>query len=268
MTAFIHKQACVEDGAVLGDGVYIGPFCSVSSDTKIGDGTHLESNVSIIGKVTMGRNNRIFPGVVIGGDPQDITYKGSQTQVVIGDNNVIRECSTVNRASEKEDGITSIGSNCYFMATAHIAHDCKVGNNVIMGNCSMLGGHVHVHDNATLSGFVGVHHFGSIGSYSFVSGVSRVLHDVPPYMLVEGVPTRPRCVNVVALKRNNFPADVIKALNEAFRLFYRSKVGLEKAREILGSKNMMVPAVENLFSFIEYQQDGRHGRGRDRRKAA
>lgn len=268
MAILIDKLASVDPRAQIADGVFIGPFCVVGPRVVIGEGTRLENNVTLSGSVKMGQNNRLFPGAVIGGEPQDISYKGSVTRVEIGDNNTFRECVTVNRASEKEQGVTKIGSNCYFMATAHIAHDCCLGNNIVIGNASMLGGHVHIHDNATLSGAVGVHHFASIGSYSFVSGVSRVLHDVPPYMLVEGIPTRPRCVNVVALKRNDFPVDIIRGLTEAYRLLFRSKVGLENAREILRNKNSLFPAVETLLNFIEYQQDGRHGRGRDRRKVA
>jgi UDP-N-acetylglucosamine acyltransferase len=268
MSALIDKLASVDPRAQIEDGVYIGPFCVVGPEVEIGEGTRLDGNVTLSGRVKIGKHNRIFPGTVIGAEPQDISYKGTKTQVIIGDNNTFRECVTVNRASEKEDGITAIGSNCYFMATAHIAHDCKLGSNIVMGNASMLGGHVHVFDNATLSGAVGVHHFASVGSFSFVSGVSRVLHDVPPYMLVEGIPTRPRCVNIVALKRNNFPVEVIRALTEAYRLLYRSKVGLENAREILINKELMFPAVQSLLAFIVHQQEGRHGRGRDRRRAA
>lgn len=268
MAIIIDKLASVDPRAQIADNVFIGPFCVVGPQAEIGAGTRLENHVTISGIVKIGDNNRFFANAVIGADPQDISYKGTETQVVIGDNNVFREGVTVNRASEKEDGVTAVGSNCYFMATVHIAHDCKLGDNIIIGNASMLGGHVHVQDNATLSGAVGVHHFASVGTYSFVSGVSRVLHDVPPYMLVEGIPTRPRCVNVVALKRKNFPAEVIRALSEAYRLLYRAKVGLTNAREILKNNNSLFPAVENLFSFIEHQQGGRHGRGRDRRRAA
>ncbi|MEQ8787879.1 MAG: acyl-ACP--UDP-N-acetylglucosamine O-acyltransferase [Pirellulaceae bacterium] len=246
----------------------IGPFCVVGPHVTIGAGTRLDNNVTITGHVTIGEHNHIFPGVVIGGQPQDLSYRGGNTRVVIGDHNVIRECVTINRGSEKEDGVTAVGSHCYLMACSHVAHDCKVGDRVIIANGTLLGGHVHVHDNASLSGGVAVHHFTTIGAYSFVSGISRVLHDVPPYMLVEGIPTRPRCVNVVALKRNDFPADVIKALTESHRLIYRSKVGLDNAREILRSNGQLVPAVNHLLSFIQNQQEGRHGRGRERRRAA
>lgn len=268
MASFVSKLAEVHPDAELGEDVHIGPFCVIGPRARIGDRTRLENSVTIEGRVTIGNDNKFSPYCVIGGEPQDISYSGAETEVVIGNNNVFRESITVNRASEKEDGITSIGDDGYFMACVHFAHDCKVGDRVIIANSSLLGGHVHVHDRATISGTVAVHHFASVGTYSFVGGVSRVLHDVPPYMLVEGVPTKPRCVNVVALKRNNFPNEVIKALSEAHKLLYRQKVGVENAREILSGKNMLVPAVMTLFSFLDHQQDGRNGRGRDRRKAA
>ncbi len=154
------------------------------------------------------------------------------------------------------------------MAGCHIAHDCKLGNHIIITNNTLLGGHVHVHDRATLSGGVGVHHYATIGSYSFVAGMSGVRQDVPPYMLVEGIPARPRCVNIVALKRNNFPPAVIEALAEAHRLLYRAKVGLDHARDILRSNGQLSPEVVHLLDFVEQTHTGRHGRGRERRRAA
>jgi UDP-N-acetylglucosamine acyltransferase len=187
---------------------------------------------------------------------------------VIGDYNVIRESVTINRGTKKEEGITSIGDNCYLMAACHVAHDCRLGDRIVMANATLLGGHVHVHDDATFSGAAAVHHYASIGSFSFVSGLSRVIHDVPPFMLVEGSPARPRCVNVVALKRNAFPDDIIQALSEAHRLLYRAKVGLDHAREILRGNGMLIPTVNHLLSFVQTQHEGRHGRGRERRRAA
>ncbi len=261
-TAVVDPRAKIDPDAV------IGPFCVIGPDVQIGPGTRLENSVTLIGRVTMGSDNHIFPGTVIGAPPQDLSYSGEQTQVVIGDNNVIRESVTINQASAKEDGVTVIGDHCYLMACSHIAHDCRLGDRIVMANGTLLGGHVHVHDDATLSGGSAVHHFTTIGSFSFVSGLSRVLHDVPPFMLVEGQPTRPRCVNVVALKRNDFPADTIRALSEAYKLIYRSKVGLDHAREILRSNGHLVPAVNHLLGFVQNQHEGRHGRGRERRRAA
>ena len=268
MATKISNLACVDPRAELGNNVEIGPFCHIGPDVKIGDDTKLESNVVIKGRVIMGHDNHVHPGSVIGGEPQDISYGGSRTCVLIGNHNTIRECVTINRASEKEDGITKLGDRCFLMACVHIAHDCKIGDQLVMANGSMLGGHVHVADSVTISGGVGVHHYTSLGSYSFVGGLSRVLHDVPPYMLVEGSPTRPRCVNVVALKRNKFPAEAIRALSEAHRLLYRSRVGVENAMEIMKSNGKLLPEVQHLMTFISNQTEGRHGRGRDRRKAA
>jgi UDP-N-acetylglucosamine acyltransferase len=137
-----------------------------------------------------------------------------------------------------------------------------------MANATLLGGHVHIHDDANLSAGVLVNHYSSIGSFSFTGALSRVLHDVPPYMLAEGNPSRPRCLNIVALKRNDFSLEAIAALSEAHRLLFRSKMGLDNARELLRASNMLLPAVNHLLGFLQYQHEGRHGRGRDRRRAA
>ena len=264
----IAPTAHVDPRAVIGDDVEIGPFSFIGPDCVIGPGTVIENNVTIKGKTTIGEGNHIHPGAVIGGEPQDLSYRGSPTEVHIGNHNVIRECVTINRGTEKDRSMTSVGDHCFLMACSHVAHDCYIGNHVIIANGSLLGGHVHVHDYASLSGGVAVHHFATVGSYSFTSGVSRVLHDVPPYMLVEGVPTRPRCVNVVALKRNNFSPETISALSDSHRLLYRAKVGLDHAREILRTNAKLLPPVNHLLNFVQNQQDGRHGRSRDVRRAA
>jgi UDP-N-acetylglucosamine acyltransferase len=268
MPTRISPLAVVDPLAELGDAVEIGPFCLIGPDVCIGDGTRLENNVTVVGQTRIGRRNHIHAGAVIGGEPQDVSYRGGQSRVEIGDFNVIREGVTINRATDKEDGITSLGSNCYLMACSHLAHDCRVGDRVVLANGALLGGHVHVQDDASLSGNVAVHHYTTIGSFSFVAGLSRVIQDVPPFMLVEGFPGRPRCINLVALKRNGFPAAAISALGEAYRLLYRAKVGLEHAREILRNDERLVPEVLQLLGFVEKQQEGRFGRGREKRRAA
>lgn len=268
MATIIAHTAVVDPRAELDEEVRVGHHCVIGPNVKIGRGTRLENNVTLSGNTTLGRENHLFPGVVIGAEPQDLSYQGTPTQVIIGDGNVFRESATVNRATEKEDGITQVGNDCYMMTCAHVAHDCKVGDRVIMANNVMLGGHVHVDNDATLSGGCAVHHYASIGCYSFVSGLSRVLHDVPPYMLVEGFPARPRTINVVALKRKSFSSESIKCLMEAYRLLYRSRVGVEHAKDIIASGKPLLEEVKVLFDFIENSQGGRHGRGRDRRKAA
>jgi UDP-N-acetylglucosamine acyltransferase len=268
MTTHIAKNAHVETGAQIDDDVEIGAFSVIGSHVRILSGTRILNHVTIMGHVTIGRDNLIYPNVVIGGEPQDISYSGSDTQVVIGDGNTIREGVTINRGSEKEDGVTKIGTKNFLMACCHVAHDCKLGSHIIMANGSLLGGHVHVEDHASISGAVAVHHFTTIGSYSFIGGLSRVLHDAPPFMLCEGAPARPRCINIVALKRNDFSTHVIDCLAEAHRLIYRAKVGLDAAREILRGNGQLVPQVNQLLAFVEVQQDGRHGRSRERRRAA
>ena len=268
MPTIIAHTAVVDPRAELDDDVRIGHHCVIGANAKIGRGTRLENNVTITGHTTIGRDNRFFPGCVIGGEPQDLSYQGSPTQVIIGDGNVFRECVTVNRGTEKYEGTTRIGHNCYLMANSHVAHDCLVEDRVIMANTVMLGGHVKVEHDATLSGGVAVHHFASIGCYAFVSGLSRVLQDIPPFMLAEGFPARPRCVNVVALKRKNFSTASIRAISEAHKLLYRSKVGVKHAREILQGDGGLIPELETLFAFIDESNLGKHGRGRDRRSSS
>jgi UDP-N-acetylglucosamine acyltransferase len=264
----IAVNASIDPRAQIDEEVEIGAFCVVGPDVRIGRGTRLENGVTLMGRVTIGEHNHIFPGTVIGAPPQDISYRGGDTQVIIGDHNIIRECGTINAATEKEEGITSVGSHNYFMAGVHVAHDCRVGNHIVIANATLLGGHVQVHDHAGISGGCAIHHFTTIGRYSFVGGLARVLHDVPPYILSEGHPARPRCINIVALKRHNFSSEAIHCLSEAHKLIHRSKVGLDHAREILRSNNQLVPQVTELLAFIQGQQEGRHGRGRERRRAA
>jgi UDP-N-acetylglucosamine acyltransferase len=268
MATSIAANAWVDPRAELDYEVEIGPFCTIGAGAKIGRGTRLLNSVTLMGRVTIGRDNLFYPNVVVGAEPQDISYQGGDTCVEIGDGNTLREGVTINRASEKEDGVTRIGDHNLLMGNAHVAHDCKLGSHIIIANGTLLAGHVHVHDHASISGGCGVHHFVTIGQYSFLAALSRALHDVPPYMLVEGIAAKPRCINIVALKRNNFSADAVESLAAAHRLLYRTKVGLAHAREILRSKDQLTVEVENLIRFIEGQQEGKHGRGREIRRAA
>lgn len=266
--AVVHPSAVVEPGAQIAEDVSIGPFCWVSGGAVIGRGTVLANHVTIVGDVRIGEQNQLHSNAVIGGEPQDVSYRGTRTRVEIGDRNVIREGVTINRGTEKEEGVTSIGDGNFLMACSHVAHDCRIGDHCMLANGTLLGGHVRVHSRASLSGAVAVHHWATIGAWSFVAGLSRVLHDVPPFMLCEGLPARPRCINVVALRRGGFSRESIAAVTEAHRLLYRAKVGLEPAREILRSQGMLLPDVVQLLEFLAMQQEGRHGRARERRRAA
>jgi UDP-N-acetylglucosamine acyltransferase len=256
-------ESPIDPHAQIAPDAQIGPYCVVGPHVTIGAGTRLISNVTLMGRVTIGRDNVLYPGVAIGGEPQDRNFRGSDTGVIIGDHNLIRESVTLHRGSDAPPGVTSMGNNCYLMACSHVGHDCRLGDNVVLVNGALLGAHVHVMDHATLSGGAVVHPRTTIGEYSFISGLSRVVHDVPPYLCVDADRATPRGVNVVALRRNGFPEDVVAVLADAYRLIYREKMGLDEIRESFRRNGRLVPQVTQLLSFVEMQQEGRHGRARE-----
>ncbi len=264
----IAQTAVVDPRANIGNNVRIGHFCVIGPDATIGDDTIIEDHVVISGITSIGCNNHLFPGCVIGAHPQDTGYRDAPTRVEIGDCNTFRENCTVHRGTEKEEGVTRIGDNNYFMVGGHIAHDCHLGDRIVMANNGMLGGHVHIANDVTIAGGVGVHHFASIGQLAFISAMSRVLHDVPPYMIVDGQPAKPRAANVVGLKRHDFPHDDVQAVSKAYKLLYRARVGVQAARQELLESGPIRPVLKHLFDFIDHTSGGRHGRGRDRRNAA
>jgi UDP-N-acetylglucosamine acyltransferase len=268
MATLIADTACVDPRAELAEDVEIGPYCVIGPEVRIGRGTRLLSHVCLSGVTTLGEGNTLHPFCVIGGEPQDYSYRGSPTRVEIGDHNVIREGVTISRGSEKEEGVTRIGSHNYLMANVHIAHDCQLGDRVTIANGTLLGGHVHVESYANLSGGVGIHHFVTIGAYSFVGGQSRIFHDVPRFMLVDGNPSKVRCINIVGLKRNGITDEAIDALHEAHRLIYRAKMGVEQAEEILQAHGHFMAEVEALLQFVRAQHAGKHGRARERMRVA
>ncbi len=268
MSTVIAQTAVVDPRAKIGNNVRIGHFCVIGADVSIGDGTLVEAHVVISGVTTIGEDNHIFPGTVIGAHPQDTSYRDSPTRVEIGDGNTIREHCTINRGSEKEDGVTRVGSNNFLMIGTHVGHDCCVGDRIVIANNCLLGGHVHVGNDATISGGVAVHHFASIGQLAFVGGMSRVLQDIPPYMLADGDPARPRSCNTVGLRRHDYPREDIEILTKAYKLLYRSRIGIEAARsELLGSGPIR-PVLKHLFDALDHTCGGRNGRGRDRRRVA
>jgi UDP-N-acetylglucosamine acyltransferase len=268
MATLIADTACIDPRADLGDNVEIGPYCVVGPEVKIGRGTRLIAHVCIQGATTLGEENVVHPFAVIGGEPQDVSFRGSHTCLVIGDRNVIREGVTIHRGSEKEEGFTRIGSNNMLMVNVHVAHDCVIDDRVIIANNTILGGHGHVESFVTVSGGVGIHPFVSIGSYSYVGALSRIYHDVPRFMITDGHPSKVRCINVVGLRRHGISAEAIAALHEAHRLIYRAKMAVSHASEILESHGHMCPEVKSLLEFIEEQHRGKHGRARERRRTA
>ncbi|MBL8817126.1 MAG: acyl-ACP--UDP-N-acetylglucosamine O-acyltransferase [Planctomyces sp.] len=266
METRISPMSQVDPNARIGQGVTIGPFCVVGPDVEIGDGTTLHSNVVIIGKTQIGAGNRFWPGCVIGGDPQDVSWQASETQILIGDNNIFREGVTVNRGAEKEDHTTRIGNNNMFMANSHVAHNCRIFNNVILVNGVLLGGHVHVHDGAIVSGNSVVHHFSTLGRLSFVSGGCRVPHDIPPFMLAAGSDNpQLKTINVVGMRRAGISDSSIEVVREAFRLIYRRNRPLDEVcRHFDDTLEGVIPIeLSMLLTFIENQRNGKLGRARE-----
>lgn len=273
MATRISRLSEVDPRAEIGEDVEIGPFCVVGPDVTIGDRCKLESHVCVVGNTTIGCDNHFFPNAVIGGAPQDSGYSGAPTRLEIGDHNLFREGVTVNRGAEKEDHVTRIGHHNMFMANAHVAHNCHIRNHVILVNGVLLGGHVHVHDRAIISGNCVVHHFSTLGTLSFVSGGSRVPHDVPPYMLSAGSDSPSiRTINIVGMQRSGMSPVAVSLIKRAYRLLYREFKRVALVREILQAELTATWPIELeiLLSFVEAQNEGKDGRARerDRRKAA
>lgn len=263
MAVLIADTACVDPRAEIDDDVEVGPYCVIGPGARIGKGTRLVAHVCIAGVTIIGKNNVFSPFCSIGGEPQDISYKGTPTRVEIGDDNVFRESVTINRGTEKEEGVTRVGSRNYLMTAAHVAHDCNLGDHITIANGTMLGGHVHVESHAGISGAVAVHHYVTIGGYSFVGGLSRIYHDVPRFMLVDGNPSKVRCINVVGLKRSGLEA-AVPALHEAHRLVFRAKMNPDQAAQVLESHGNLTPEVNRLLDFLRDRQTGKHGRMREK----
>ncbi|MEX0704867.1 MAG: acyl-ACP--UDP-N-acetylglucosamine O-acyltransferase [Planctomycetales bacterium] len=266
MPSRISRQAEVDPRARIGRDVEIGPFCTVGPDVVIGDGTRLQSHVALVGRTVVGRNNHFAPGCVIGGEPQDVSFQEGETGVLIGDGNNFREGVTVNRGAEKEDHVTRIGNRNLLMANSHVAHNCHVFDHTILVNGVLLGGHVHVHDWAIVSGNSVVHHFSTLGTLAFVSGGCRVPHDIPPYMLAAGSdnPTI-QTINIVGMRRRGIPEEAIRVVKRAHRLLFREHKPLESVREIVSAEfpDGLPPEAALLLDFVERQQKGKLGRGRE-----
>ena len=225
----IHPSAVIDPKAHLADGVEIGPFAVIGADVSIGRGTQVGPHAIIRGPSTIGEDNLIFQFASVGEVPQDKKFAGEETCLVIGDRNVVRECATIHRGTIQDRGETRIGSDNLFMAYTHVAHDCVIGNHVIMANAASLGGHVLVEDWAILGGFTIVHQFCRIGAHCFSAMGSVVSKDIPPFVTVGGHPATPRGINTEGLRRRGFDAGVIQAIRRVYRLLYMSNLKLDEA---------------------------------------
>ncbi len=256
MTKGIHKTAIVSAKAEIDADVSIGPFCIIGDDVVIGKGTKLASNVIVEGSTEIGEECTIYPFTSLGFPPQDVRYKNEKTGLKIGKNNVIREYTTIHRASTSGSGFTEVGDLNFLMAYVHIAHDCKIGSSVIMANAATLGGHVVVEDFAFIGGLVAVHQYTRVGSYAMVGGFSGVPQDVPPYTMVSGVRAKLYGLNAIGLKRHGFSDETIDVLKKAYKMLFREKRTLKEALKKIKSDLPLTEEVRHLVEFIEQNKRG------------
>ncbi|MBL4659203.1 MAG: acyl-ACP--UDP-N-acetylglucosamine O-acyltransferase [Alcanivoracaceae bacterium] len=225
----IHNTAIIADSAKLADDVKVGAYTIIEEDVTIGAGTEIKSHVIIAKHTDIGENNRIFQFSSIGEEPQDKKYNNEATRTVIANNNTIREYVTINRGTIDDGGVTQIGSNNWIMAYVHIAHDCRLSDNIIIANGTTLAGHVHIDEHVILGGFTKLHQFCRIGAHAFTAMDTGFQKDLPPYVMAQGNPAKPRTINAEGLKRRGFSQIEINAIKKAFRLLYKSDLRLEEA---------------------------------------
>ncbi len=247
--AYVHPDAKIADNVV------IEPFVSIDQDVVIGEGTRIGSSVTILPGTRIGKNCRIFPGAVIGAIPQDLKFRGEYSTVEIGDNTTIREYVTINRGTAAK-GKTIVGNNCLLMAYVHIAHDCTVGNNVIMVNSSQLAGEVIVDDWAILSGMVAVHQFCHIGSHVMISGGSLVRKDVPPFIKAGREPLSYVGINSIGLRRRNYNNDKIREIQDIYRYIYQKGLNVAQATEIIEAEMPATPERDEILLFVKDSKRG------------
>ena len=256
----IHPTAIVEPGAELGVGVEVGAFCIVSAHSKIGDRTKLHPHVQIQNRTAIGEENEIYAGAVIGGTPQDKSYHGEATEVEVGDRNQIRENVTIHLGTVKGGKLTTVGSDNLIMGGTHVAHDCQLGNKIVIGNNSLLAGHVKIEDGATVAGGAGIHHWSTIGCLAMVAALARIAMDVPPYLIVEGRPGRVRGLNLVALKRNGINGSDLDALREAYKQLYHTSEPRGAAMRKLEESSHWTTEVQRLVTNLRRSDQGYRGR--------
>jgi UDP-N-acetylglucosamine acyltransferase len=252
----IHPTAIVDKNARIAEGVEIGPYSVVGPHVTIGRDTKIASHVLIEGWTTIGERNRIFSFSSIGTPPQDIGYKNEETFLLIGNDNVIRECATVHRATTKADRKTEIGNGNYLMAYSHVAHDCKLGNNIIMANSAGLAGHIVIEDHAILGGIVGVHQHVRIGAYAMIGGQSAIVQDIPPYVSAAGNRAQLYGLNTIGLKRRGFSDETINKLKKAYKIIFRSGMTIEDA---IRKTVEEFPESREVNYFVDFMRHSKRG---------
>jgi UDP-N-acetylglucosamine acyltransferase len=251
----IHPTAIVDPKAELGAETIVGPFCIVGSEVVLGTGCWLQHHVTLCGPMRAGAKNKFYAYCSIGQQTQDLKYAGEPTHLEIGDENTFREFCTVNR-STKADGKTRVGNRGNFLAYSHIGHDCTVGNSVVFSNNGTLAGHVEVGDHAVMGGLTAVHQFCRIGRFAITGGCSKIVQDVPPFLIADGNPAEIRGVNLIGLERAGFTPESVKAIKEAFRLIYRSKLNTRQAIEAVRNQIEAREEITQLIEFVEKSARG------------
>jgi len=257
----IHSTAIIDSKAKLGSGVSVGPYTIIGPDVTLGDGCEIHNHVTLTGITSLGKNVHVYPGAVVGGAPQDLKHKGSKTTLLVGEGTVIRECCTLHTGTELGGGETVVGRNNLIMAYVHVAHDCRLRNNIVIANGAQLAGHVHVEDGARISGLAAIHHFVTIGSCAFVAGCAKLSIDVPPFTLAEGHPARIRGLNREGLKRRGLTPEALDAIKTAYRLCFRAKITQEQAFKDLAERGLdKFVEVAMLMEALKATARGKNGR--------
>ena len=255
MTPAVHPTAIIDPGAELGVGVEVGPWAMIGPGVTVGDRCRIGPRARLQQNVRLGAEVRVGDGSILGGDPQDLKFRGEETWVEIGAGTIIREYTTINRGTGASFR-TVVGERCFIMTYVHLAHDCHIGDEVVIANGTQLAGHVTIHDRAILSGLNAVHQFVTIGSYAFVGGGSRVNQDIPPYVKAVGNPMELYGLNSIGLQRAGFPGETIAALKRAYRLFFNSDLNLSQALDRARSDLPPLPEVERFLAFVESSERG------------
>ena len=256
MSVEIHPTAVVSARAEVGEGSHVGPYCTVGDEVRLGARVRLESHVVVDGRTEIGDDTHVFPFASIGLAPQDLKYKGEPAETRVGRRSRVREFVTIHRGTEGGGMLTSVGDDCLIMAQAHVAHDCRVGNGVIMANAATLAGHVTVEDGANVGAYSGVHQFCRVGREAYVGGYSVVVKDALPFALTVGNHAKCYGLNTVGMKRRGYPAETIEALHHAFRLLLSSKLNTTQAVARIREEVQGSTEVEELLRFIETSERG------------
>jgi len=254
--AGLHPTAQIDAGARLGDGTTVGAFSVIGRDVTVGPGCEIGPHAVVEGPTVMGARCRVFPFACIGMAPQDLKYRGERTTIEIGDDNIFREGVTVHRGTVGGGGVTRIGSGNLLMAQTHVAHDCRVGSQVIFANAATLAGHVVVEDGATIGAFSGVHQFCRVGAHAYIGGYSVITQDALPYVLTVGNRAKSFGINVVGLERKQFAPEAIQALRQAYRILFRSRLTLQEALDRLQAEFPSQPEAQTLAAFIRGSRRG------------